>query len=338
MNPEKLLEDDWEKIKSYLEITEEDKHIFEEVTGILTPHQEEIMDAFYEYVLSFPQTRSFFRDKETVARVKARQLDYFKKLTMGEYDLEYLKDRTRVGVAHDRIGLQLRWYVGAYRKYMELILQRFCREYDGGILPYLNGIMKVVFLDMIVAIESYVGKREHRIRESEEHFRSIFEATNDAIFLFSPDYKILDANPEALKMLGLSREEVAGKKCYQLVHGSPTKCNEVPCTVDQVLNGEEVRGHVHQHTDCSGRKITVEISASSIRDEEGRVIAIVEAARDVTSRERVQKELERRIAELERWRRVTVDRELRMAELKEENRRLRQELERLRKLCSEGEE
>jgi PAS domain S-box-containing protein len=340
MKPEKLLESEWDEIKSYLEITEEDERNLGKLGEILLPSLEDIVDAFYEHILSFPSTRRLFADAETAERIKAEQMEYFRRLTRGHYNSDYLKDRTRIGVAHDRIGLKPRWYIGAYRKYVELILPRLCERLSGGeegLIPYLRSLLKVVFLDMTVALESYLDIREHKLRQSEEHFRSIFEASNDAIFLFAPDYSILDANPAALKMLGLPREEILGKKCHQVVHGSATKCEEVPCTIDQVLRGGDIRGVIHQHYDCQGNAITVEISASGVRDAEGRLVAVVEAARDITPREMAKRELEERIAELERWRRVTVDRELRMAELKEENRRLRQEVERLRKLCVEGE-
>ena len=334
MNPEKLLEPDWENIKLYLDITEGDTSILEKLDKRITPKLEDVMSSFYEHILSVPQTSRFFKDADTVERVKAKQLDYFKKLLHGEYDLKYLKERTKVGVTHDRIGLQLRWYIGAYRKYIQIILQQLYKNHGTEVLPCLDTLIKVVFLDMIAAIESYVGVREYYLKRSEEYFKGIFEATNDAIFLFSPSCTILNANPAALKMLGLSKDDIIGQKCHEVVHGSATRCKETPCTIEAVLRGEDVRGVVHQHYDCHGNAITVEISASAIKNDGGKVIAVVEAARDVTDREMVKMELEERISELERWRRITVDRELRMAELKEENRRLKGELERLKKLCN----
>ena len=339
MKPEKLLESEWDEIKSYLEITEEDERNLDKLGEILLPSLEDILDAFYEHIYSFPGTRRLFARAETADRIKAEQREYFLRLTRGHYNSEYLKDRTRIGMVHGRAGLRPGWYIGAYRKYVELVLSRLCEKLGSeqeGLTPYLRSLLKVVFLDMIVALEGYLDIREQKLRQREEHFRSIFEASTDAIFLFAPDYSILDANPAALKMLKLPREKVLGKKCHRLVHGSVTKCEEVPCPIDRVLSGGNMQGVIHQHYDCEGNAITVEISASGVRDAGGRLIAVVEAARDITSRETARRELEERIAELERWRSITVDRELRIAELKEENRKLRREVERLRKLCVEG--
>ncbi len=49
---------------------------------------------------------------------------------------------------------------------------------------------------------------ERELAKSEERFRKIYEYSNDAIFLLDPESdRILDANPEASRMLGYTREE-----------------------------------------------------------------------------------------------------------------------------------
>jgi|Deesub1362B_J571_1020462.scaffolds.fasta_scaffold01659_4 PAS domain S-box-containing protein len=344
MKAEKLLEEEWEAIKSYLEITREDEERLGQLSEVLQGQHEEILDLFYEHLLSFKETSRFFSSRKDVERVRAKQVEYFKRLTAGNYDLEYLRDRTRVGIAHDHIALPARWYIGAYRKYLELIMSRISRTLSPGdgrlLLGYIESLLKLIFLDMVVAIETYIALREARLQETKEHFRGIFEGANDGIFLIRTDYVIEDANPAALKMLKLDRGDVVGKKCYEIMHRSKTVCGQVPCTIKEVLEKGEVHGAVHKHYDCDGNAITVEISASGVRDSEGNIVKVVESARDITPREEARKELEERLAELERWRKVTVERELRMIELKEENRRLREELDRLKKLCAniEGDE
>jgi PAS domain S-box-containing protein len=344
MKAEKLLEEEWESIKSYLEITREDEERLKRLDEVLQVQHEEILDLFYEHLLSFKETSRFFSNRKDVERVRAKQIEYFKRLAAGNYDLEYLRDRVGVGIAHDHIALPARWYIGAYRKYLDLIMSRISRTFPPGderlLLGYFESIMKLIFLDMVVAIETYIALREARLQEKEEHFRGIFDGANDGIFLIRTDYVIEDANSAALKILKLDRSDVVGKKCYEILHRSKTVCSEIPCTIKRVLEKGKVHGIVHTHYDCDGNAITVEISASGIRDSEGDIVKVVESVRDITSREEARKELERRIAELERWQKVTVGRELRMVELKEENRRLKEELNRLRKLCAypEGDE
>jgi PAS domain S-box-containing protein len=49
---------------------------------------------------------------------------------------------------------------------------------------------------------------EEILKESEERYRSLFIDSIDGILLTTPDGGILDANPEACRILGYSREEV----------------------------------------------------------------------------------------------------------------------------------
>jgi len=82
-----------------------------------------------------------------------------------------------------------------------------------------------------------------------------------------------------------------------------------------------------------GRLTDVVYNASLYRDARGDVLGVFAAARDITARRRAEaevaeqraRELER-LAELERFQRLTVGRELRMVELKKEIEQLRAQL------------
>ncbi len=61
-------------------------------------------------------------------------------------------------------------------------------------------------------------KMEDVLRESEEQYRDIFSSAIDAIFIIDLEDHIVDANPEACKMFGYSREEMIGLAAHKLVH------------------------------------------------------------------------------------------------------------------------
>jgi PAS domain S-box-containing protein len=71
--------------------------------------------------------------------------------------------------------------------------------------------MAVSFNQMAEAMERQDAARtrvEEILKESEERYRSLFIDSIDGILLTTPDGGILDANPEACRILGYSREEV----------------------------------------------------------------------------------------------------------------------------------
>jgi rsbT co-antagonist protein RsbR len=144
----------------------------------LRPFAEKVTDAivedFYALLLSHPETLSFFGDEATIRRVKRTQREYFMGLFAGRCDIAYVEDRLRVGAAHERIGLAPKWYLGAYRQYLDLIHQKLL---DEGLPPAelhqaFASIQRIVFFDVALAIDTYIaanldalGRHQAAIRE-----------------------------------------------------------------------------------------------------------------------------------------------------------------------------
>jgi rsbT co-antagonist protein RsbR len=160
--------------KAFFEITDADLARLAGLRWFAEKHTDEIVEAFYELIMSHPETRRFFTDEAMVKRVKRLQREYFLGLFDGRCDAEYVEGRLRVGTAHERIGMAPRWYIGAYRRYLSLILDRMLRD-----IPDLDearqgfqSLKKLVAFDMALAIDTYIaanqstlGRHQAAIRE-----------------------------------------------------------------------------------------------------------------------------------------------------------------------------
>lgn len=137
-------------------------------------HSDAVIESFYELLLSHPDTRAFFPDEITVARVKRLQRAYFLGLFAGRCDLAYAQDRLRVGATHERIGMAPKWYIGAFRKYLSLLLERIVAEIpdrEEAMLAF-ESLHKLVAFDTALAIDAYIaanldtlGRHQAAIRE-----------------------------------------------------------------------------------------------------------------------------------------------------------------------------
>jgi len=158
-----------------------------------------------------------------------------------------------------------------------------------------------------------------------QYARSLIEAGLDSLVAISPGGKITDVNEATVEVTGIPREELIGTdfcdyftepaeahEGYQLAFakGSVT---DYPLTL--------------RHRD--GTLTEVLYNASVYRDPGGNVLGVFAAARDVTEQKQAQAELAQqsveleRLAELERFQRLTVGREIKMIELKKEMESLR---------------
>ena len=133
------------------------------------------------------------------------------------------------------------------------------------------------------------------LRQSEERFRRIFEYSNDAIFIMDPENdRILDANGQACRMLGYSREELLALP-ISAVH--PGEMQQLRAFTNSVF--EEGHGWTDELT-CltrSGESLASEISASIIENDG--TTCICASIRDVSERKRAMEALERQSETLE---------------------------------------
>jgi rsbT co-antagonist protein RsbR len=104
------------------------------------------------------------------------QRRYFLRLTEGNYDREYIQDRLTIGAVHERIGLDVKWYLGAYNFYMRMVAPRLFEAFPNDPQKALNcylSLKKLVFLDIGLAIDTYINQRERTIRLQQEAIQEL---------------------------------------------------------------------------------------------------------------------------------------------------------------------
>jgi signal transduction histidine kinase len=142
----------------FLDFSQNDTERLRSIHSTATLHADEVIDRLYDHILSFDETSTFFTNPEVLKRVKELQKQYFIQLTEGKTDAEYFEHRLRVGDAHQRIELLPQWYLGLYSKYVGLIVEQVRKhEGDEKALDALPALMKLIFLDIGLAIDAYIG-------------------------------------------------------------------------------------------------------------------------------------------------------------------------------------
>ena len=158
-------------------------------------------------------------------------------------------------------------------------------------------------------------------KQTSQYARSLIEASLDPLVTISPEGKITDVNEAAVKVTGAARERLIGTDFWNYFT-EPEKAREA---YQQAFAKGFVTDYplTIRHTD--GRLSHVLYNASVYKDALGKVLGVFAAARDVTPLKRAEVELAEqrsreleRLAELERFQKLTVGRELKMIELKKE--------------------
>jgi len=120
---------------------------------------DDIVAGFYEHLLQFPELAALLREEPgRLERLKVVQRAYFLEMTEGRFDEQYFETRLRVGDAHQRVGLRPSWYIGAFALQLRLAVRAIVAETGEGrgLLPILEALIKVVCLDMSLAMNTYI--------------------------------------------------------------------------------------------------------------------------------------------------------------------------------------
>jgi PAS domain S-box-containing protein len=154
-----------------------------------------------------------------------------------------------------------------------------------------------------------------------ESARSMIETSLDSFVAISPEGKITDANEATVRTTGVPRDELIGTS-FSDYFTDPEMANQ---GYQRVFAEGAVTDYPLTLLHPDGTLTEVLYNASVYRDPEGNVRGVFAAARDVTKQVQAQRELAdqqarelERLAELERFQRLTVGRELKMIELKKE--------------------
>ncbi len=128
---------------------------------------------------------------------------------------------------------------------------------------------------------------EEELRELGRQWKAVFEAIGQPAMILSPDQEILSVNRAAERATGLTADEMVGRRCAEVFHGSA----ESPecCPFHRLLQSEEAGGPAELVIEAMGG--TYLVSCTPIYGEEGRIEKVVHLATEISDRVRYEQEL-----------------------------------------------
>ncbi|MGE4356338.1 MAG: EAL domain-containing protein, partial [Halothiobacillus sp.] len=280
--------------KAFLEFTEEDVSRLERLHEALAGTEQDFARGFYNHLLRFDETRRFIPDEIVLDSLRTTQAQYFDTLTAGTYDADYVRHRLRVGLAHQRIGLETQWYLGAYAKYLADALPNLWQHLGsdpGRFLSTLQSLLKIVLFDMGLAMDTYVHADRQAILSLREYSELVFSAIPDGLAVLTADFTIISINRAFAQRFELNELDAHSRPLAALIRAEGLDCHlrEVRETgiVKRDLFFEMARAP-------DGPLIPVRVTLTGIRlaeeeeEEEARLLLIVE---DVTEQAHLQNAL-----------------------------------------------
>jgi diguanylate cyclase (GGDEF)-like protein/PAS domain S-box-containing protein len=172
-------------------------------------------------------------------------------------------------------------------------IEALCRERDS--LSHELRVAKSQLADIEQQMESTIARSNHLAIEAQVaaiEAQQIFDASADAIWVINADLKVIKANRSMLKLLGKTRNEVVGGKCFELF---PLPfCGTERCMVKCIKGGSQTIEVDVEHTPTGGTPSSFIVTGSPFRGLEGETLGMVSVFKDITERkvaERVMQQL-----------------------------------------------
>ncbi len=128
---------------------------------------------------------------------------------------------------------------------------------------------------------------QEELAQSREHLKTIINTIADPTLVINvDDYRVMLSNRSALETYANGQEGQLPLTCHQLSHKRTSPCSgeHDPCPIKTILQTGEATSVVHEHFDSNNNSIFVEVHATPIKDENDKVVQIIESHRDITSR------------------------------------------------------
>jgi PAS domain S-box-containing protein len=126
-------------------------------------------------------------------------------------------------------------------------------------------------------------KEKKGARGAEMEWEDIFQAIGHPTIILTPDHTILDANKVAVRAVGISREKIRGKKCYEVFHG--VKKPPKGCPLVKLLKSTSLETKDMEIEALGG---TYLVSCTPIFAENGSIEKIIHISTDITARKKAE--------------------------------------------------
>jgi PAS domain S-box-containing protein len=146
-----------------------------------------------------------------------------------------------------------------------------------------NNVVRVI---SIIRDITESKEAEKNLVRAKEEWEKTFNAINDIVSLQDTSMRIVKINQKGCDTLDLPIENIIGKYCYELFHGSKEPCTECPILFSQKTFEPYTKEMIHEKL---GK--TFLVSAAPVLDDQGKLTHITHVAKDITEKKKLEEGL-----------------------------------------------
>jgi two-component system sensor histidine kinase/response regulator len=140
-------------------------------------------------------------------------------------------------------------------------------------------------------LENELSDMRQQLADSKSFNQSVLDGVPDPAIIIDKDFQVTAINRAARQAMGNGDGSGDPVPCYRALHGRDTPCDpaEHPC----VLSTGESCKHIQKRVEDDGTERLVELRATPLYDEEGKITGAVEVLHNLNEQERLALRLQR---------------------------------------------
>ncbi|MGM8211232.1 methyl-accepting chemotaxis protein [Virgibacillus sp. W0430] len=142
----------------FLGITKETLAHVQLAAEVVEPYKAEIIDQFYENIVSINHLKGIIKENSTVDRLKITMEKYLDQFLQAELNQEYIKTRMLIGEVHSKINLTAEHFISAHHllvQYITSIVMEKLYKKKSRMIDAVIGVQKLAAFDQQLIVEVY---------------------------------------------------------------------------------------------------------------------------------------------------------------------------------------
>ncbi|MFP7493918.1 globin-coupled sensor protein [Terribacillus saccharophilus] len=256
-----------------IHLTEEDLGILTGLQALVCQEIENIVSRFYQNITNQDNLLAIIESNSSVDRLKQTLKRHIQEMFDGEVDADYVEKRKRIALIHAKIGLEPKWYMGAFQD----LLQQMLSLYEKHLTDFQQYRKAVLATTKIFNIEQQIVLDAYNTEHERIHVEHI--ANQDRL------YASIQATSESLTDIFMQ----VNRAVEELVSFSATlteQSNETKQTAKEVLiHSEEGQASLVSQQErmqrISEQMHTVQNELSSLERAAAKIGSIVELVESI---------------------------------------------------------
>lgn len=184
-------------------------------------------------------------------------------------------------------------YIAIFLGALHVLSVSFALGFDT--MRFLGCVQRAVMFIAVAYVIGFISElranAEAGLIKERDRSQQILSTIGEAVYIFDPNLTITEVNRTHLKTFDINREEVIGKKCYELFFGRQERCPDCPLT-DVFKSGVCVRME-RMIPRSEAVKKYFDVMYCPLFDDGGNVIEVICDVRDLTERKAMEDKLAR---------------------------------------------